>query len=51
MTDDRRPPQWELDMMIDVAERWGITPDEAEEFLEEIGAFGPKEDWPSEKDD
>jgi len=38
-------------MMIDVAEWWDITPEEAEMFLEEVGAFGDREDWPSEDND
>lgn len=30
-------PQWELNMMIDVAERWDIKPTEAENQLVEWG--------------
>jgi len=45
------PPQWELDMIADVSEWWGITHEEAEVFLEEINAFGSRGDWPSEADD
>ncbi len=46
-----RPPQWELEMMVDVSRRWDITPEEAEVFLEEIGAFGDRDLWPQEGDD
>lgn len=50
MSDDRLPPNWELEMMSDLAGRWGISLEEAEVYLEEIGAFGPKSEWPSTED-
>lgn len=51
MSETRRPPDWELEMVSDLAARWGITLEEAEVYLEEIGAFGPKSEWPSTEGD
>lgn len=36
---DQYPPQWEFDAIIDVAERFGISGTEAENFLIEVGLF------------
>lgn len=46
-TDDRRlrRPWREFEMIFSLCHRWDITEEEAEVYLEEIGAFGPKEDW------
>jgi len=33
------PPQWELEMVADVADRWDIHGIEAENFLVSVGAF------------
>jgi len=40
---NRKPPQWELEMIADVADRWDIRGTEAENFLISAGAFGPTE--------
>ena len=40
---NRKPPQWELEMIADVADRWDIRGTEAENFLISAGAYGPTE--------
>jgi hypothetical protein len=32
-------PQWEFEMITDVAQRWDIEPTEAENFLSAVKAF------------
>jgi hypothetical protein len=45
MTDDESSendlpwPRWELDMILDVADRWNINATQAENFLVSVGAF------------
>lgn len=47
MSETYRPPDWELNMMSELAARWELSLEEAEVFLEECGAFGPRDEWPS----
>lgn len=44
-SDTHRPPDWEITMVLDVANHWDLSAREAEQFLEEIDAFGPRDEW------
>jgi hypothetical protein len=36
---EKRSPSWQLAPIVDVSERWNLTPEESEEFLENIGYY------------